>query len=110
EDVLGQPLALDGLGEDVRAEDLGTGLGQVDGAEGRAVRAPLSGVDVRLSGPGGHAGSVLLVAVARRHASHAREGGPYPRGQTSAGPFLIRDNAPRPDGETPGGDLSTPGQ
>jgi hypothetical protein len=36
-----QALALDGRGEDVGAEDVGVGLGQVALAEGPAVRAPL---------------------------------------------------------------------
>ena len=49
-DGLGQPLALDGAGEDVGAEDVGAGLGQVGLADRAPVGAPLGGVDVLTTG------------------------------------------------------------
>ena len=52
EDVLGQALALLVDGEDVGAEHLVAGGGQVDGAHGAAVRAPLRRAEVLLAGPG----------------------------------------------------------
>ncbi len=51
-DVLGQPVALDGGGEHVRAEDLVARKGQVKRAERSSVGAPLCGGDVLLADPG----------------------------------------------------------
>jgi hypothetical protein len=52
EHVLGQALALHGGAEDVGAEHLVAGLGQVGGAECTSVRAPLCGGDVVLADSG----------------------------------------------------------
>ncbi len=52
EDVLGQSLALDGGAEDVGAEDLVAGFGQVGRAERTAVGAPLRGGDIVLADSG----------------------------------------------------------
>ena len=49
EDVLGQALALHGGGEDVGAEDVVLGQGQVESAEGLSVGAPLRGGHVLLA-------------------------------------------------------------
>ena len=59
-DVLGQAVALDGGGEDVGAEDLVAGEGQVERAERGSVGAPLRGGDVLLAGPWHGRGRFLL--------------------------------------------------
>ena len=109
EGALGQALLLLGGTEDVRAEDLGVGLGEVGRPESSTVRAPLRGEDVRMAGSRDGHGRNLIRArgavVVQVDKPEAEIFATLPTTRGGRPPTLLPCSAPR---RTPCGSSSRP--